>query len=107
MTGHTGHTGHKSIFVRYNTYFFVTSSVTTIEKELLQTMERNRFLELVARHARGEDARVRYLGVEYYPEAYTISAAEDGTYRHTVLLRDIHANCVVTASLDAVEEVTA
>ncbi len=68
-------------------------------------MERNRFLELVARHARGEDVRVRYLGVEYYPEAYTISAAEDGTYRHTVLLHDIHANCVVTASLDAIEEV--
>ncbi len=53
----------------------------------------------------GKDVRVKYVDTEYRPLAYTIYAVEDGTYRHSVTLRDLHANCVVTASLDAVEEV--
>lgn len=68
-------------------------------------MERNRFLQLASEAATGKDVRVRYAGVEYRPLAYTIYAAEDGTFRHYVTLHDLHANSVVTASLDAVEEV--
>lgn len=53
----------------------------------------------------GKDVRVKYVGIEYRPVSYTIYAVQDGTYRHSVALHDLHANSVVTASLDAVEEV--
>lgn len=53
----------------------------------------------------GKDVRVKYVGIEYRPVSYTIYAVQDGTYRHSVALHDLHANSLVTASLDAVEEV--
>ena len=68
-------------------------------------MERNRFLQLAFEAATGKDVRVRYIDTEYRPLAYTIYAVADGSYRHSVTLHDLHANSVVTASLDAVEEV--
>lgn len=68
-------------------------------------MERNRYLQLASEAAMGKDVRVKYVGIEYRPISYTITPAEDGTFRHTVTVRDLNANSVVTAMLDAIEEV--
>ena len=68
-------------------------------------MERNRYLQLAAEAAMGKDVRVKYVDTEYRPISYTITPVEDGTFRHTVTIRDLNANSAVTAMLDAVEEV--
>lgn len=66
-------------------------------------MDRNEFLLLAMSHAMGNDARVIYDGIEYYPISYTITPQEDKTYLHSVKLQDIkQPNSFVQAKLNEV-----
>ena len=76
-------------------------------------MDRTKYLEL-ARNASIKLANSRnpewsvcetvfYQGARYIPVAYKLSFKPDGSVRHTAVLRDLKANCLVEASLDEVE----
>ncbi len=54
-------------------------------------MERSEFLNLAARYAGGEAVTVMCGGIEYYPVSYTIEPTANGTWRHSVKLKDTKA----------------
>ena len=78
-------------------------------------MERKAYIELMRRCAalpRGmfgtaryvpDELRVVWRGIEYYPQAYTLEYAADGTLIHTCRLHDLTANAVVGAPLQEVQ----
>lgn len=79
-------------------------------------MERKAYIEMMRRCAvlpRGlfgtvkdvpDELRVIWRGIEYYPEAYTLEYAADGTLLHWCRLHDLTANAVVGAPLHEVQE---
>ena len=54
-------------------------------------MERNRFLELAARYANGEDVRVMSDGIEYHPLWYILKPIKGGGWSHTAHMKDTSA----------------
>lgn len=69
-------------------------------------MERTRFLELAARYANGEDAKVMRGGTAYHPLWYILKPVKGGGWLHTAHLKDAQAaDSYLDATLSELEEV--
>lgn len=78
-------------------------------------MERNKYLELCKSTAllQAESCgvkrnvpdrlRVKCQGIPYYPIAYELRYARDGTVQHIAILHDLQANSVTRCNLNDVE----
>ena len=63
-------------------------------------MERKLYLELCQRQAIKGDALVEYDGVAYQPHAYELKFQSDGKIKHTAILKEPKANCLVYCRLE-------
>ena len=67
-------------------------------------MERKLYLELCQRQAIKGCVLVEYDGVAYQPYAYELKFQTDGKIKHTAILKDQKANCLVYCRLEDVKE---
>ena len=67
-------------------------------------MERKLYLELCQRQAIKVGVLVEYDGVAYQPYAYELTFRPDGKIKHTEILKDPTANCLVYCRLEDVKE---
>ena len=67
-------------------------------------MERKLYLELCQRQAVKCDALVDYDGIDYQPYAYELKFQPDGKIKHTAILKEQKANCLVYCRLEDVKE---
>ena len=67
-------------------------------------MERKLYLELCQRQAMKGGVLVEYDGIAYHPYAYELKFQSDGKIKHTAILKDQKANCLVYCRLEDVKE---
>ena len=67
-------------------------------------VERKLYLELCQRQAMKGGMLVEYDGVAYHPYAYELKFQSDGKIKHTAILKDTKANCIVYCRLEDVNE---
>lgn len=67
-------------------------------------MERKLFLELCQRQAMKGGVLVEYCGILYHPCAYELKFHQDGKTKHTAILKEPKANCLVYCRLEDVKE---
>ena len=67
-------------------------------------MERKLYLELCQRQAMKGGVLVEYGGIYYQPDAYELKFQSDGKIKHTAILKDTKANCIVYCRLEDVNE---
>ena len=67
-------------------------------------MERKLYLELCQRQATKGGVLVEYEGVVYQPYAYELKFLSDGIIKHTAILKEPKANCLVYCRLEDVKE---
>ena len=67
-------------------------------------MERKLYLELCQRQAMKGGVLVEYEGVVYQPYAYELKFQSDGKIKHTAILKEPNANCLVYCRLEDVKE---
>ena len=67
-------------------------------------MERKLQLELCQRQAINGDALVEDGGIAYQPYAYELKFQQDGKIKHTAILKESKANCLVYCRLEDVKE---
>ena len=49
-----------------------------------------------------DDLKVVHNGIAYYPVAYELSFDDKGNVKHTAILHDLKANCIIDANLETV-----
>ena len=67
-------------------------------------MERKLYLELCQRQAMKGSVLVEYGGIPYHPHAYEVKVQQDGKIKHTAILKEPKANCLVYCRLEDVNE---
>ena len=67
-------------------------------------MERKLYLELCQRQAMKGGALVEYGGISYQPYAYELKFQQDSKIKHTAILKEPKANCLVCCRLEDVKE---
>ena len=67
-------------------------------------MERKLYLELCQRQAIKGDALVECDGISYQPYAYELKFQPDVKIKHTAILKEPKANCLVYCRLEDVKE---
>ena len=67
-------------------------------------MDRNLYLELCQRQAMKGGVLVEYSGIAYQPYAYELKFRSDGKIKHTAILKEQKANCLVYCRLGDVKE---
>ena len=67
-------------------------------------MERKLYLELCQRQAMKGVVLVEYGGIAYQPYAYELKFQTDGKIKHTAILKEPTANCLVYCRLEDVNE---
>ena len=67
-------------------------------------MERKLYLELCQRQAMKGGVLVEYGGIAYQPYAYELKFQPDGKIKHTSILKEPKANCLVYCRLEDVKE---
>lgn len=65
-------------------------------------MERKQYLDLCQQQAVRGGMIVTYNGGKYNPVAYQLSFLSDGKVRHTAIIKDARANCLVYCALDKI-----
>ena len=65
-------------------------------------MERKLYLELCQRHAIKGGVLVEYDGIAYQPYSYELKFQQDGKIKHTAILKEQKANCLVYCRLEDV-----
>ena len=67
-------------------------------------MERKLYLELCQRQEVKGGVLVEYGGIAYQPYAYELKFQKDGKIKHTAILKEPKANCLVYCRLEDVKE---
>ena len=67
-------------------------------------MERKLYLELCQQQATNGGVLVEYGGTYYHPYAYELKFQLDGKIKHTAILKEPKANCLVYCRLEDVKE---
>ena len=67
-------------------------------------MERKLYLELCQRQATKGGVLVEYDGISYQPYAYELKFQPDGKIKHTAILKEPKANCLVNSRLEELKE---
>ena len=67
-------------------------------------MERKLYLELCQRQAMKGCVLVEYSGIAHHPYAYELKFQQDGKIKHTAILKEQKANCLVYCRLEDVNE---
>ena len=67
-------------------------------------MERKLYLELCQRQAMKGGVLVEYSGIDYQPYAYELKFQTNGKIKHTAILKEQKANCLVYCRLEDVKE---
>ena len=67
-------------------------------------MERKLYLELCQHQAIKGSVLVVYEGISYQPYAYELKFQPDGKIKHTAILKEHKANCLVYCRLEDVKE---
>ena len=67
-------------------------------------MERKLYLELCQRQAMKGGVLVQHGDIAYHPCAYELKFQPDGKIKHTAILKEPEANCLVYCRLEDVKE---
>ncbi len=66
-------------------------------------MERKEYLQRCQKYAVGQDIRVVFKDIDYYPIAYELSFESNGEAKHRAVLKDTKTSSLIYCRLDDIK----